>query len=324
MPAISASAPGKIILFGEHAVVYGRPAIAIPVEQVRAKAIISAKPNLTSGSILIQAPNIKFEGMLADLPPDNPLAAAVWGVFNALEIPHLPAMAIRISSTIPIAAGMGSGAATSIAIIRALSGFLGHPFSNQQVSDLAFEIEKIHHGTPSGIDNTVITLRQPIFFQRISMNSIDVDPIYFPQPFIVVIADTGISTPTSVTVGDVRSAWNERPEHYESIFDNLSKIVRQARREIESGQLEIVGDLMNANQQLLRELGVSSPELEKLVQISLDAGAWGAKLSGGGRGGNMIALSNAEIAPNLVQALLAAGAHRVIETTLQENIQLKP
>jgi mevalonate kinase len=324
MPAISSSAPGKIILFGEHAVVYGRPAIAVPVEQVRAKAIVTANPNRAPGSVVIQAPNIKIEEMLADLPVDDPLGAVVRSVFKTLGISRPPALTVRISATIPIAAGLGSGAAVSVAIIRALSAFLGQSLTNEQVSALAYEIEKLHHGTPSGIDNTVITYQQPIYFQRINQDCINIERMSLLQPFTIIIADTGVPSPTSVTVGDVRRAWFERPKHFERIFDNVADIVEQARQEIQSGQVDKLGELMNTNQQLLRELGVSSPELENLVQTSLGAGAQGAKLSGGGRGGNVIALTTVEHAPSIAQSLQYAGATRVITTLVKESSPCTP
>ncbi len=79
---------------------------------------------------------------------------------------HTPSFTIQLDSTIPIAAGMGSGAAVTVAIIRALSAFLGKPLPNERISEMAYEIEKIHHGTPSGIDNTVVTFQKPVYFQR--------------------------------------------------------------------------------------------------------------------------------------------------------------
>jgi len=320
MPAISASAPGKIILVGEHAVVYGRPAIAIPVEQVRAKAIVSANPKQAPGTVFIQAPNIGIETTLAELPVEDPLAVAVNSVFQTLNISRPPALTLRVSATIPIAAGLGSGTAISIAIIRALSAFLGKPFSDERVSTLAYEIEKIHHGTPSGIDNTVITYRQPIYFQRISEDHIEIKKISLPQAFTIIIADTGIPSPTSSTVGDVRQAWLVQPEHYESIFDKIGTIVKEALCEIQSGQVEKLGKLMTANHQLLVDLGVSSPELDRLVRASLEAGAWGAKLSGGGRGGNIIALASEEQASWITQGLKSAGATHAITTLISESL----
>ncbi len=166
MPAISAAAPGKVILFGEHAVVYGRPAIAVPVMQVKARAVVTANPRGAPGEVRVQAPGIGLESTLQELDPAQPLAAAILGAASALKVKRLPACTIKITSTIPVAAGMGSGAAVSVAIMRALSAFLGHPLPDESVSRLAFEVEKIHHGTPSGIDNAVITYARPVYFVK--------------------------------------------------------------------------------------------------------------------------------------------------------------
>lgn len=312
MPAISASAPGKVILFGEHAVVYGRPAIAVPVGEVRAKAIITADPLSPPDSVRIQSPVTGIDTMLADLPVNHPLAAVILNVKSALGVPHFPACKIRITSTIPVASGLGSSAAVSVAIIRALSTFLGMSLANEQVSQIAFEVEKLHHGTPSGIDNTVITYNMPVYFM--SGNPIERFAIGFP--LTLVIADSGISTPTAHTVADIHLAWQAEPQRYEAMFDNISEIVHAARDAIEAGRVEEVGALMNENHQILAQMGVSSPELEALIAVACKAGALGAKLCGGGRGGNMIALVKQQDIASLTKALINAGAAGTISTRI--------
>lgn len=308
MPSFTASAPGKIILFGEHAVVYARPAIAVPVTQVQARAILQANPRAAPGSVHIQAPAIDLDANLTDLSSDHPLVAAVNGVLTELGVARLPACTLRITSTIPVASGLGSGAAVSVALIRALSAFLGQPLTDQQVSALAFEVEKLHHGTPSGIDNTVITFAMPVYFVR----GQPIETLRVRRPFTIVIGDTGVSSPTAVAVGDVRRAWQQAPSQYEALFDAAGKLARQAREAIEGGQPEALGALMDANHTILQEMGVSSPELDRLVSAARGSGALGAKLSGGGRGGNMIALASPENAPAIARALQAAGAARTI------------
>ena len=315
MPAITASAPGKVILFGEHAVVYGRPAIAVPVTEVRARAIVRADPRGAPGSMRIQAPSISLEAQLADLPAEHPLAAAVQGVLSTLSVTRPPACTLRVTSTIPLASGLGSGAAVSVAILRALSAFLGRPLSDKQVSTLAFEVEKLHHGTPSGIDNTVITYAMPVYFVR----GQPIQTLHVARPFTIVIGDTNIPSPTAIAVGDVRRRWEENPTHYETLFDSAGQIALLARRAIESGLPEQLGALMDANHSLLQEMGVSSPELDLLVTTARASGALGAKLSGGGRGGNMIALATHETAPVIAGALSAAGASRTIVTTVRSK-----
>ena len=183
MPAVASSAPGKIILFGEHAVVYSRPAIAVPVTQVRAKASVSADPTGAPGQVRVIARDINLDSLLDHLPADDPLALAVFGTAGTLGIERLPALRLQITSTIPIASGLGSGAAVSCAIARALSGFLGHPLSDEQVSAIAYRVDQKHHGTPSGIDNTVIAYTQPVFFVR----GQPFERLQVAHPFTVVI-----------------------------------------------------------------------------------------------------------------------------------------
>jgi mevalonate kinase len=319
MPAFTATAPGKIILFGEHAVVYGQPAIAAPVSQVQARAVVRAEPRQRPGEVRIQAPDIELEANLEELSGDHPLAVAFRVLFSALGVQRPPALSVRLTSTIPIAAGLGSGAAVSVALFRALSAFLGHPLEDETVCRLVYEVEKVHHGTPSGIDNTVVTFARPIFFQRGSEGNglrSNFQLLEVPRPFNILIADTGIPSPTAIAVGDVRRARETEPERYEELFSAIGNIARKAREAIVKGRPEDIGLLMEQNHALLREIGVSSPVLDQLVQVARRAGAQGAKLSGGGRGGNMISLVDPGTAQQVSQALVEAGAARTILTTV--------
>ncbi len=313
MPAIGAYAPGKCILLGEHAVVYHRPAIAIPVQQVQAHAVVVARPTANPGDIRIEAPDIDLESDLDDLPRDHPITLAIHGAIRALGITVPPAFLLRVTSTIPLAAGLGSSAAVSVAMIRAVTTFLGNPLPPDHVSSLAYEVEKKQHGTPSGIDNTVIAFAKPIFFQRDQPFQI----LKVAEPLTLIIADSGYQSSTAEVVADVRQNWQKNPAHYEAIFDAIAALVNQARFVLENGPVAALGNLMNVNHEYLREIKVSNPELDHLVQTALNNGALGAKLSGGGRGGNIIALGTPDTAQTISQALLDAGAVRTIITTLE-------
>lgn len=310
MPAISASAPGKIILFGEHAVVYGHPAIAVPVNQVKAKAIITPMIGKPQGSITIDAPEINLEGPLQNLPIRDALAKAVDLTLKKIKIAHPPAFNLKISSTIPLASGLGSGAAVTVAIIQAVSGFLGQPLQNEVISNLAFEVEKIHHGTPSGIDNTVVTYAKPVYFVK----SQPIEMFTIKEPFTIVVGDTGHPSSTAVAVGNVRKGWRADPNKYYNLFDQCGKIAKKARQAIETGNIESLGAMMNENHELLIDMKVSSPELNTLVNAAREAGAQGAKLSGGGQGGNIIALVNQDQAEHVAGKLREAGATNTITT----------
>jgi mevalonate kinase len=309
---ISSSAPGKIILFGEHAVVYGRPAIAIPVHEVRAKATISHLGDEQGGSILIEAPNINLSTWMADLEDDHPLRKCVELTLDTLDIVEISPFKLRITSSIPIASGMGSSAAISVAIIRALSEHYEKNLEVEVQSKLAFDIERIHHGTPSGIDNTVVTYGQPVFFRR----GEDPQIIQPGESMHFLVADTGIQSQTAQVVGEVRERWIQNENYYEAIFDQISELSGLAKRAIASGQISVIGPLMNQNQVLLVALGVSSPEIEQLVKHAQEAGALGAKLSGAGQGGNIIALVEPEQKEIVSDALLQGGAEKIISTSI--------
>ena len=308
--ACEASAPGKLILFGEHAVVYGRPALAVPVTQVHAVVRVSGS---SRAGIWIDAPNIDLHAELTTLPTDHPLAAVVHNLLFNLRIDPFPSINLKINSTIPVASGLGSGAAVSVALIRALSTYIGHPLSDEQVNELAFEIEKLHHGTPSGIDNTVITYARPVYFVK----GRPLETFKVREPFFIVIGDTGVAAPTKESVGDVRKMWLGDKSRWESVFSRVGEIANRARITIERGQTKELGELMDQNHALLQEMTVSSPELDKLVHAARTAGALGAKLSGGGRGGNMIALVNPETAETVGKSLIESGARRIIITKVE-------
>lgn len=313
MSAISASAPGKVILFGEHAVVYGQPAIAVPVQQVAAKAIVTPLIQGTAGTVHIEAPLVGMDADLAQLSENDPLAAVVRIALTELKIDNSPAFKLRVTSTIPLASGLGSGAAVSVAILRAVSAFLGHPFSDERVSALAFEIEKLHHGTPSGIDNTVITYGKPIYF----IKDQPIQTLRVGKPFTILITDTGVPSPTRIAVGDLLAAWEKDPLRYGQLLISIGEIAKKARSMIESGETAELGPLMDQNHSLLQQIDVSSSELDLLVAAAKKAGAMGAKLSGGGRGGNMIALVAEDGIGEVTQGLQSAGAKRIIKTTVQ-------
>jgi mevalonate kinase len=305
---IAAAAPGKIILFGEHAVVYGRPAIAAPVTQVSAQVTIME----TGGDFLIEARDQNRTARLDELADDDPIAAIIRKTLTALGETAAAGATLIIQSTIPIAGGLGSGAAVSTAVARALAAFYKREIDAAAISSLVYEVEKLHHGTPSGIDNTVIAFGKPVYFVR----GQPIETFNVPTPFRLAIADTGIHSPTRIAVGDVRAAWQADPAKYESLFDRCGEIARRARTLIESGQPDQLGPLMADNHALLREMGVSCPELDSLVEAALRGGALGAKLSGAGRGGNMIALVTDKTAASVEQALLKAGAKRVFTTVI--------
>lgn len=304
-----ATAPGKIILFGEHAVVYGQPALAVPVTQVQAEVRID---RIFSAGIRINAPDIQLNDKLDALAPSQPLAATVRNTLTALEAGSLSGLSILIRSKIPVASGLGSGTAVSVALIRALAKHLKKPLTDEQVSALAYKTEKLYHGTPSGIDNTVVTYARPVYF--VKGGAIEI--LQVRKPFTIVIGDTGMPASTKESIRDVRIQRHKNPERYETLFGAIGSIAHTARQLIEAGMPEDLGPLMDENHALLRSMKVSSSELDNLVKAARSAGALGAKMSGGGRGGNMIALVPAKKATAVARSLKKVGAANTIITKI--------
>jgi mevalonate kinase len=307
---VTAIAPGKVILAGEHAVVYGRPAIAVPVWERVARATI--QPGVAGSGCCIVARDLNRRICLIDAPEDDAMALVARATLAHLQLPANPDWQIELTSEIPIASGLGSGAALNAALVRAIYAQAALTPDPAQVSSLVYLGEKIYHGTPSGIDNTVVAYGNPVWFVK------GTPPTVFApaQPFTLAIADSGVSSPTHETVSGVRQRRQLEPERYEHCFDAIGELVWEARQRIEAGESEALGPIFDRNHTLLQEIGVSTPLLDRLVTAAREAGALGAKLSGGGGGGNIIALIKKAAAPRVTAALQAAGAVRVVITTV--------
>ncbi len=303
-----ASAPGKVILFGEHAVVYGRPAIAVPVKEVRAEARVEA--GVSGQGAVVVASDLGRRIVVRDAARDDPLASVVRLALDRMGQAADPDLTVTIASTVPIARGMGSGAAVSTAVVRALARHFSFWLPSQAISDLVYQTEVLYHGTPSGIDNTVVAFEKPVYYAK----DLFCELFWVGAPFLLSIADTGIESPTRDVVGDLRRRYEADPDRYLPLFDRVGEIAAGARGAIEGGQAADLGNLMDDNHKVLQALGVSCPELDRLVAAARQGGALGAKLSGAGWGGNMIALVTDESQSRVDMALRLAGAVRVIVT----------
>ena len=308
-----AYAPGKVILVGEHAVVYGRPAVALPVNQVRAEATVV---NAREGQgIIIEAADLGQTLVLRRGGPSGSLHAlqvTVAGALLYLDLSLEQDLTVTVRSTIPIARGLGSGAAVSTALTRAVAQHFSRDLTPAEVSRLVYEVERIHHGTPSGIDNTVIAYERPVYFVRGDKP----ETLAVGRPLTLLVADTGLASPTKEVVDAVRQAWRRSRERYEELFDRAGSIAVEVRRAIETGDVGQVGRMMDENHGLLQAMGVSSPRLDSLVAAARYQGALGAKLSGAGRGGNVIALVSSQTRDRVERALISEGARRVIQTEI--------
>ena len=278
-----AAGHGKIILFGEHAVVYGSRAIAAPVPlAVRARIVDE------DDGIWLVIPRWGVEQRLR-MDPAKQMSFEVPAALILRELGLADrSMRIEVFSEIPRAMGLGGSAAVAVAIIRALDRHFALGLSDDQVNDLAFRCECVAHGTPSGIDNTVATYGQPLVYRKGDppmIHSLDL-----PNPINFVIGLTGVEGLTAKMVARVRDGRRRNPDVYDTMIKGIDAVTGQALEALKTHDLERLGELMNVCQGLLNGLQVSSWELEELIQIARENGALGAKLTGGGGGGSMIAL----------------------------------
>lgn len=312
---INAQAPGKLILCGEHAVVYEQPAIALPLRDIHAHVTIAEAP--TANGIVFEAPDLERHWTLAQAPED-PLSELILRFLDSFAITHPPNITITIRSDIPIASGLGSGAAVATALVRALAQWYNHNLTPADISALVYASEQRFHGTPSGIDNTVIAYEQAIWFIRPHSHtrSPHMEPITIGAPLTLVIGDTGIRSATRLPVGEVRQRWQNDPARYTTLFAAIGTLVSTARAALAQGDHGQLGALLNQNHTLLQQLGVSSSQLDHLVAVAQHHGALGAKLSGAGWGGVMLALVTPDTHQQVSAALSTAGATRVLATTI--------
>lgn len=285
-------AHGKAILFGEHAVVYGAPAIAFPVNVL---------PVTVNATLTLAASTIESElytGPLERAP--RRLAPVVAAIRTALNMfaPKSGAK-IAIYSDIPYERGLGSSAAVASAIVEAVAHAAGQDPNATELFDLTQVGERVAHGNPSGMDAHAVQSTQIFRYRKPN-----VEPIRVGGAFYFVIADTGVPGATREAVAGVarRKAADPRVD---AAIGELARVAEESVADFEDGNLAAIGAKMNRAHGLLRTIGVSSPELDHLVDTARRAGAMGAKLTGGGIGGCILAL-----APTLPEAERIAGVLR--------------
>lgn len=282
--SISAFSVGKIILMGEHSVVYGRPALSIPFPAARVKTSINEIEGKARFSCYF------YEGRLEDAPEKllgiTSMIEKILESFN--ERPEN--IEIIIESTVPQERGMGSSAAVSVSVIRALYKYYGRQISLEDQIKWSDFSEKLIHGNPSGLDAATIVGNKSLYFIKGEAfksfdNKLDA---------YLVVGDSGLLGQTREAVTDVRKLVDKNPEKYMALIDELGSLADQAKINIEANRPKELGANMLKAHKLLRQLTVSNDSLDSLVEAALEAGAWGAKLTGGGRGGSMIALCKDE------------------------------
>ncbi len=280
---------GKVILLGEHAVVYGRHAIGCPLPLTMRAVVEDA-----GSGVELLIPRWGIEYQLAKPPEQRrSFERAAGAIMDQLGLADR-GMRIEVFPDVPRGMGMGGSAALAVAIVRALDIHYRLGLGDEEVNELAYQSEQIAHGKPSGIDNTLATYGKPLVY-RMGTPPL-VEPLNIPQPLSLVVGRTRTEGLTAKTVQNVREARARQPKLYEKIFDDIDALVLQAVTAVQDNDLATLGELMNVCQGLLNALQVSTPEIERLIGIARRAGALGAKLTGGGGGGAVIALcdDNAE------------------------------
>lgn len=279
---------GKIIIFGEHFVVHGAPAIAAGISNTANVEVKKSKENR-----IVTTQRVVETLSLAGIA--NVLAAM--GIQEKYEV--------HLTGDLPTEGGLGSSAAFCVGLVRALADDKGFHLTPEQVNRYAYEGERAFHGNPSGVDNYIATHRGVIEFTRgkTPLESKFI-PVALEKPLHFVVTMTGKIGSTPKMIEAVRKFKEEDESEFQQLAEEYFKIATEGAKFIGKGKLDEIGTLMNANQSLLSELGVSDERNDAVVKLAIKAGALGAKLTGGGGGGSCIALArDSEHAAKIAQAL---------------------
>ena len=296
--------PGKFIVVGEHFVVHGVPAIAAPVTGVGTRVTVNAAPHdEIHVPVTGDAAAVAMEVFAAALQQETKLGTRV---------------SVTVESSIPVGFGLGSSAAYSVGLAGALAKYAGHTIPIDTLRGRAHELETIIHGKPSGIDDTVISHRRPLLF-------IDGEsrPVTLGDAFHFVLGSCDYPGATKDAVAAVNAQARAQPEQFQRIITAAKRVTDQAVAALASGDPVALGREMDTAHSLLSSVLVSTPELDSLVRAARDAGAFGAKLTGGGYGGFMVALTTQDGSSRVADALERAGAKYVLHTTVSATTKLE-
>jgi mevalonate kinase len=301
---------GKVILFGEHFVVHGVPGIVSAIDSTT-----DAEVEKTGSRIVVKDERKTARGYSEEKRLQQ--LESIERMLKAMGIDPETPFSIWIGGTLPGFSGLGASAASSVAIARAIAEEFGMIIPDEKINEVAYEAEKAYAGNPSGIDNTAATFGGLMWFQKNMMGGANIiERIGIKKPVEIVIGSTGKVANTKAMVEGVAERKLANPEKYESLFKQAEALAYEGRKALEANNLKEMGELMNENHRLLQEIEVSSQELDLLVDIARKQGAFGAKLTGGGGGGCMIALTPATELQEQVASTIEKAGFEVLRTKI--------
>ena len=304
----TSTAPAKFILFGEHAVVYGYPSIACPLLQLKSTAKITPHCSPQNNHSRIIAPDINLVSSLDKSNRKHKLVKVINTILNSLNITSTFKDSIHVVSDIPLSSGLGSSASISTAVIKALNDHLNLNLTTEQINKFVYETEVIQHGSPSGVDNTVIAYEKPILYQK----DYPTEALSPPVPLLFIVANSGTPSSTFNSINKFTKNYKNNKRVYDTAMQNITEIVREGKNAFNSGDYKLLGQLMNQNHEILDALGVTTQLTNILVKTSLESGALGAKISGAGYGGNIVAITEKEHYQEVSSALAKISSHTII------------
>jgi len=302
---------GKTILFGEHFVVHGVPGIASAVDSAADAEVKKATKGINVTDERKGAKGYAEKKKLQQLE-------SIERMLKAMNMdPKKVSMNIWLGGNLPGFSGLGASAASSVAIARAIADEYGLDFSDEQINDIAFEAEKSYAGNPSGIDNTAATFGGLIWFEKnLAGGPNTIEQLNIREPVEIVIGNTGIVANTKAMVAGVGERKKQNPEKYNTLFSQARDLAHKGRKALDEFDLKKVGELMDENHRLLQEIEVSCKELDCLVDLSRKMGAFGAKMTGGGGGGCMLALTPGKALQEKVASAIEAEGFEVLRTKI--------
>jgi len=307
----SGSGFGKVILFNEHFVVYGVPGIASAIDLTAYAETRKAAKGIVIKDERKGAKGYTTKKRTQQKDSIDRMLKAMG--FNLEDV----ALEIWLKGNLPGFSGIGASAASSVAIARAISEEFKLDLSDERINDIAYEAEKAYAGTPSGIDNTAASYGGLFWFKRdLRGRQSTVERMSVKEPVEIVVGNTGIVADTKEMVTGVAVRRKNNPEIYDKLFKQAKALVFTAKKALEDFDLEKVGKLMNENHHLLQKIGVSCEELDYLVSLAVKQGAFGAKLTGGGGGGCMVALTPGREMQEKVAITIENQGFKVLKTKI--------